>query len=139
MLKLVLSPFSDRMYAMLRIIAGLLFAFHGMQKTFGILGHRMPLGSQAGIGGILELVAGLAIATGFFTRCAAFVASGTMAVAYFQFHVIGSQAPGLSRFLPGTNGGELAVLYCWLFLFIACRGAGSWSVDAKKEKAAGGS
>ena len=138
MLKTVLSPFADRVYAAIRIVTGLMFSFHGMQKVFGLLWTqpfpRPPLGSQAGIGGLIELTTGLLIAIGLFTRCAAFVASGTMAVAYWQFHVIGSKLEGISRLLPGTNMGELAVLYCWLFLFIACKGAGPWSVDALRGK-----
>ena len=121
-------------YAALRIVSGLLFAFHGMQKIFGILSqHQTTLGSQVWFGGLIELVGGAAVALGLFTRCAAFVASGTMAVAYFQFHW---KLQGGPLILPGMNGGELAVLYCWLFLVFACKGAGPWSVDATREKAA---
>ena len=136
MLKAVLSPFADRAYALLRIIAGLMFSFHGMQKIFGLLSdHPKPgFGTQTWFGGMIELAAGLAIAIGLFTRCAAFLASGTMAVAFWQFHVIGSKLEGISRLLPGTNMGELAALYCWLFLFIACKGGGPWSVDARRAK-----
>jgi putative oxidoreductase len=138
MLKPLLSPFADRIYAALRIISGLMFAFHGMQKIFGVLAqHPQPkVGSQGWIGGLIELGAGVLIALGLFTRCAAFVASGTMAVAYFQFHMTFGSASGM---IPVSNGGELAVLYCWLFLFIAAKGAGEWSVDAKREKAKAGS
>ena len=142
MLKAILSPFSDRSYAVLRIVSGLLFSFHGMQKIFGVFAKgAVSFGEkpQAWIGGLIELLAGLAIAFGLFTRCAAFVASGTMAVAYWQFHVINNDLAGVKRFIPGTNGGELAALYCFLFLFMACRGAGAWSVDAKREAAAAGS
>ncbi|KAF0243002.1 MAG: hypothetical protein FD180_3630 [Planctomycetota bacterium] len=136
MLNAVLSPIADRVYALMRIITGLMFAFHGMQKVFGVMGiPRQDLATQGGIGGIIELGAGVMIAIGFFSRTAAFISSGTMAVAYWQFHVIKSEITGISRFLPGTNGGEPAVLYCFLFLFIACKGAGPWSVDAKREKA----
>jgi len=137
MLKTVLSPFADRTYAVLRIVGGLMFAFHGMQKILGVMSSFKPaFGTQIWFGGVIELVAGLAIALGLFTRCAAFVASGTMAVAYWQFHVFGNEkVSGLQKFLPGTNGGELAALYCFLFLYFACRGAGSWSVDARREKA----
>jgi len=134
MLKGILSPFADRAYALLRIVSGALFAFHGLQKIFGVLSSKQPaVGSQIWFGGLIELVAGAAIVAGLFTRCAAFVASGTMAVAYFQFHW---KFQGGSSILPGVNGGELAVLYCWLFLFIACRGAGPWSVDARRERQA---
>jgi putative oxidoreductase len=128
MLKKILSPLADRSYALLRIVSGLLFAFHGVQKVFGLWSPmgKASLTSQAGIGGVIELVTGVLIAIGFFTRCAAFLASGTMAVAYFQFH---SSFDG-AKVLPGVNGGELAALYAWLFLFIACRGPGPWSVDS---------
>jgi putative oxidoreductase len=142
MLKTLLSPFADRVYGVMRILTGLMFSFHGMQKIFGAFVKAMSFGDshQMYIGGIIELVAGLAIAMGLFTRWAAFLASGTMAVAYWQFHVFGNdKVHGLAQFIPGTNGGELAALYCWLFLFIACRGAGPWSVDAKREKGAAGS
>ena len=137
MLKTVLSPFADRAYALLRIVAGLLLSFHGMQKIFGLFGQAMKFGDspQVWIGGIIELVGGLAIAAGLFTRCAAFVASGTMAVAYFQFHW---KFQGGQMFFPGINKGELAVLYCWLFFYIACKGAGPWSIDAKRERAGAG-
>jgi putative oxidoreductase len=135
MLKAVLSPFSDKLYAALRVVSGLMFAFHGMQKILGILWTmpypRPELWSQMWFGGLIELVGGVAIAIGLFTRCAAFVASGTMAVAYFQFHW---KFQGGSMVFPGINQGELAALYCWLFLFIAAKGAGPWSVDAKCEK-----
>jgi len=139
MLKALLSPLSDRVYAAIRIITGLLFSFHGMQKVFGLLWTqpfpRPPLTSQAGIGGVIELTTGLLIAVGLFTRCAAFLASGTMAVAYWQFHVFGSPLEGVSKFLPGMNNGTPAVLYCFWFLYMACKGAGPWSIDAKREQA----
>lgn len=132
----MLSPLTDRVYAVLRIVTGLMFSFHGMQKLFGLLSDhpKPPVGSQVWVGGIIELAAGLMIAAGIFGRCAAFIASGTMAVAYWQFHVGGSKLEGISRFLPGTNGGELAVVYCFLFLFMACKGSGPMSVDAMREK-----
>ena len=133
MLKAVLSPFTEKIYAALRIISGLMLAFHGMQKMFGVLSTypRAAFPSQMWFGGVIELVGGALIAAGFFTRCAAFVASGTMAVAYFQFHW---KFQGGSMLFPTINGGELALLYCWLFLFIAARGAGPWSIDSKCEK-----
>ena len=110
------------------IVTGLMFAFHGMQKIFGVLSEYPipPIGSQAWIGGIIELVGGLLILVGFQTRWAAFLCGGTMAVAYFQFHwkfQLGS------KFFPAINEGELAVLYCFVFLYIACRGGVQWCLD----------
>ncbi len=140
MLKAMLSPLSDRVYAAMRILTGLMFSFHGMQKMFGVLTEhpRPAFPTQVWFGGVIELVGGLLIAAGFFTRCAAFVASGTMAVAYFQFHLLGAlqKGGGAAAWLPGVNQGEMAVLYCWLFLFMACKGAGPWSIDAAREKPA---
>jgi putative oxidoreductase len=110
-------------YAALRIIAGLLYACHGAQKLFGVLGgHRVPLISQFGAAGMIEFSCGLLIALGLLTSIAAFLASGEMAVAFFQVH-----AP--RGFWPIQNGGELAVLYCFLFLYIATRGAGTWAIN----------
>jgi putative oxidoreductase len=116
-------------YALLRIVAGLMFAFHGVQKLFGVLSeHPQPeIGSQAWFGGIIELVCGTAIALGLLSRWAAFLASGTMAVAYVQFHWMLAVD---KNFFPAINQGELAVLYAFVFLFIACRGGGWWSADA---------
>jgi putative oxidoreductase len=131
----MLSPFSDRFYAVLRVMAGLMFAFHGVQKLFGVLtAHQPAVGSQLWIGGVIELVTGVAIAVGFFTSLAAFLASGTMAVAYIQFHW---KLSGGSQLFPAVNQGELALLYSFLFLFIASRGAGPWSVDGRRSNAAG--
>ena len=127
MLERLLEPKTDVAYALLRIVSGLLFAFHGVQKVFGVLSDfQPPIGSQLWLGGIIELVAGLAIAAGVFTRWAAFLASGTMAVAYTQFHW--KLAFG-ADFFPAVNKGELALLYSVLFLFVACRGGGPMSFD----------
>jgi putative oxidoreductase len=124
----VLGPFEPLLYTLLRIVAGLLFACHGAQKLFGVLGgHQMPLASQMGMAGIVEFVGGLMIAVGFLTSYAAFIASGEMAVAYFQAH-----APG--GFWPIQNKGELAVLNCFLFLFIAARGTGPFGVSSAKTR-----
>ena len=107
-------------YWLLRTLAGLMFAFHGVQKIFGVLADHQPaVGSQIWVGGIIELVSGFAIALNRVTVCAAFVASGTMAVAYVQFHWKGALN---SQFLPAINKGELAALYSLVFLYIACRG-----------------
>jgi putative oxidoreductase len=118
----LLGKYSPYFYALLRIVAGLLFAQHGVQKLFGLLGGtQQPLLSQMGLAGVIETFGGLAIALGLFTSPVAFVASGQMAVAYFQAH--------LPRgFWPIQNGGELAVLNCFLFLYIASRGSGKWSL-----------
>ena len=127
MIKAILSTQTERVYAVLRIVIGLLFTMHGAQKLFGILGGQSPpVGSQMWIGGGLELVLGLAIAIGLFTSWAAFLSSGMMAVAYIQFHW---KFQFDSAFFPSVNKGELAVVYAFLFLFIACKGSGMWSVD----------
>lgn len=122
-----LARYSDHAHALLRIVAGLMFAFHGMQKILGVLSDfSPPLGSQLWIGGVIELVGGALIALGLRTREAAFLASGTMAVAYVQFHwklQVGA------AFFPAINEGELAVLYCFVFLYFACRGGVTWCVD----------
>ena len=117
-----LAPYTDLAYTVLRVVVGLLFAFHGAQKLFGWYmppGVEIPLFSQAWIGGVIELVTGLAIAVGVRTTWAAFLASGTMAVAYIQFHW---KLDFGSGFLPAVNGGEPALMYSLLFLYIACRG-----------------
>ena len=122
-----LGKYSGHAYALLRIVAGLLVAFHGVQKLFGVLGgFQPPVGSQLWIGGLLEFVGGLAILVGFQTRLAAFLLSGMMAVAYLQFHW---KFQFGAAFWPAVNEGELAVVYCFLFLYIACRGGLRWSVD----------
>ncbi len=130
MLRRYLQPRADEAYALLRVVAGLLFAFHGFQKLFGVLAeHRPPVGSQVWFGGIIELATGLAMAAGAFTVWAAFLASGTMAVAYVQFHWKGAMG---AQLLPAVNKGEPALLNAVLFLYIACRGAGRWSFDARR-------
>lgn len=127
----ILAKFEDTTYAALRIVAGALFTFHGLQKIFGWLSaHPTPaVGSQLWFGGLIELVGGALIAIGLGTRFAAFLCSGTMAVAYFQYHQKGDLSNW--HWLPGVNHGELAVVYCFLFLFIATRGAGRWSLDGR--------
>lgn len=122
-----LAQFSDKAYALMRIVAGLLFSFHGMQKILGILTESQPaVGSQLWFGGIIELVGGLLVMLGFQTRWAAFISSGTMAVAYFQFHW---KFQFNEAFFPVANRGELALIYAFVFLFIATKGAGMWSLD----------
>jgi putative oxidoreductase len=112
----------DAVYAVLRIVAGLLFAFHGAQILFGwFMPVEISIGSQVWFGGIIELATGCAIATGVLTRWAALLASGTMAVAYVQFHW---QFALGAKLLPAVNQGEPALLYAVLFLYLACRGTG---------------
>jgi len=125
-----LSRYTDLALTLLRIVAGLLFMQHGMQKLFGLLGGFMgtpgataPLFSLLGLAGILEFFGGLAILVGVFTQPVAFVLAGEMAVAYFVAH-----APrGL---WPAQNQGELAVLYTFVFLFLATAGGGRFSLDS---------
>jgi putative oxidoreductase len=127
-----LAPFAEGAYALLRIVSGLLFAFHGVQKIFGFLAEQQPpIGSQLWIGGLIELSCGLAIALGIGTSLAAFLASGTMAVAYFQFHWRFRFGPA---FFPAINEGESAVVYCFLFLYMACKGAGCCRLGGKQSK-----
>ena len=112
----VLGRMAPTFYGVLRIVAGLMFAIHGAQKLFGVFGGRqVTLMSQFGLAGVIELVCGLMIAAGLFTSVAAFIASGEMAAAYFIAHW--PRGP-----VPIQNGGELAVLYCFLFLYMAARG-----------------
>ena len=123
-----LEKFADHAYALMRIVTGFMFSFHGVQILFGVLSDhpKPPVMSQAWFGGLIELVCGLAVMLGFQTRAAAFLCSGTMAVAYFQFHwkfQLGSQI------FPALNQGEMAALYCFVFLFIACRGGVKWGLD----------
>jgi len=124
-----LEKYADYAYALLRIVSGFLLAFHGSQKILGILTEfRPPVGSQLWIGGVIELVGGLLIGLGLLTRWAAFICSGMMAVAYIQFHwkfQLGSQI------FPAINKGELAIMFCLVFLYIACRGGVKWSLDKK--------
>jgi putative oxidoreductase len=123
-----LEPFA---YAALRIVAGVMFLLHGVQKILDWPAPRPgpEVGSQLWIGGIIELVTGSLIALGLFTRPAAFLASGTMAVAYIQYHW--KLAFAGSAWLPAVNRGELAALYCFLFLFITAHGAGRAGLDAR--------
>jgi putative oxidoreductase len=115
--------YAPQLYALFRVVLGFLFLFHGLQKLFGMFGGQVvPLTSLFGVAGAIELVGGVLIMIGLFTRIAAFIASGEMAGAYFIAHF----PKGL---VPIENGGELAVLYCFAFLYMSARGPGICSVD----------
>jgi putative oxidoreductase len=120
-----LGRYSPYAYAILRIVVGLMFMLHGTQKMFGVPGDKpsVPITSMVGVAGVIELIGGLMIALGLFAGIAAFICSGLMAFAYFIAH-----AP--RGFYPILNQGELAVVYCFLFLYIATRGSGVWSIDS---------
>ncbi len=121
----MLGALAGTFYSLLRIVAGFLFACHGAQKLFGWLGEdNVPaLLSLRGVAGVIEFFGGTLIAVGLATSPVAFLASGQMAVAYFLRH-----AP--DGFWPILNGGELAALYCFLFLYFSARGSGPLSLDA---------
>jgi putative oxidoreductase len=119
----VLGTLAPQLYALMRIVVGLLFASHGAQKLFGIFGgEQFPPLSLMGLAGIIECFGGLLIAGGFVTGLVAFIASGEMAAAYFMGHFPKS-------FWPIVNEGELAVFFCFVFLYMASQGSGIWSVD----------
>ena len=123
-----MSSYSSQSYALLRIVIGLLFALHGSQKLLSF-----PIDAHAGmpwhityVAGSIELVGGLLVAVGLFTTWAAFLSSGLMAAAYWMVH-------GMNAFFPMENKGELAVVYCFVFLFISAQGSGIWSFDASRK------
>lgn len=123
----MLSRFEPVAFAALRIVSGICFSLHGAQKLFGIMGGQThPIGSQLWIGAVIELTTGALIAVGWFARPAAFLASGTMAVAYLQFHWKLRFDDGL--WSPLTNKGELALLYSFVWLYIVARGAGRFAL-----------
>jgi putative oxidoreductase len=127
-----IGRYSPQLYAILRIVAGLMFAMHGTAKLFGWPGGTEPMTvTLMRLAGAIELVTGVLIAIGLLTGYAAFLAAGEMAAAYFTAHA-------RQAFWPLLNQGELAVLYCFLFLFIAAYGAGIWSVDAARRGSARG-
>lgn len=126
------SSWAPRMLSILRIITGLIFLEHGTQKFLSFPAGQMAGGglafdTPASFAGIIELVAGLLIALGLFTRTAAFLASGTMAVAYWIAH-----AP--QNAFPVNNGGDAAILYCFVFLYFVFAGPGPWSLDAARAR-----
>lgn len=124
------AAWTPRLHAIFRIVLALLFLSHGLVKLFGFPAGaapgQVPLVSLLGLAAVLELVGGLALLVGLFTRPIAFVLAGQMAVAYFMVH-----AP--QSFFPVLNGGELAVIYTFAFLFLAAAGAGPWSIDARHD------
>jgi putative oxidoreductase len=124
-----LSKYAPHALAVLRIVTALLFIEHGTAKLFGFPAMAGP-GSAGGslppillLAAILEVFGGLAILVGFFTRSAAFMLSGLMAVAYWMAHV------PKGGFVPLTNGGDAAVLFCFIFLYLVFAGPGAWSID----------
>lgn len=124
------TGWSLRMLSILRIVTGLIFLEHGVQKFLSfppgqMAGSGPAFSSPASYAGIVEFAAGLLITLGLFTRAAAFVASGTMAVAYWTFHA--PQNP-----FPVNNGGDAAILYCFVFLYLVFAGPGPWSLDAAR-------
>lgn len=131
-----LGRYSPYLYAIMRIMVGLLFACNGARKLFGIFGGMgaagaaAPLLSQIWFAGFIEFVGGLLVAVGLLTGYVAFIASGEMAVAYFQSHFP-------RDFWPILNRGERAVFYCFLFLYISSRGAVAWGIDGLLRKRKG--
>lgn len=123
-----MKPYQEHTYALLRIVTGFLFLWHGSQKLLGI----PPAGGEPPayilwIAGPIELIGGILIMIGLFTRPVAFLCSGLMAAAYWIAHS--------SPLLPLLNGGELAALYCFVFLYLSARGAGIWSIDGPDKPA----
>ena len=132
----VIGRFTPQAFALLRIVSGLLFMLHGTQKLLGMPssgkpGTVPPLSWPYGVSGIIELVCGALIVVGLLTGIAAFIASGEMAVAYFMGHA--SKGP----FWPIQNKGELAVLFCFVFLYFAAHGGGIWSIDSALRRRSG--
>ena len=119
-----MNQFQEQTYAILRIVTGFLFIWHGTQKFFNFPVEYPygPLNTLSSAAATIEIVGGVLIMIGLFTRPAAFICSGTMAVAYWMAH-------GMNALFPIANGGELATLFCFVFLYIAARGAGIWSID----------
>lgn len=121
-----LGPYEPQVYALLRMVTGFLFLWHGTQKLFAFPVPPPPVPPFViAIAGPIELVGGLLVMIGLFAGWAAFLCSGLMAFAYWMVH-------GPQALLPIQNGGELAVLFCFVFLYISARGSGIWSVDAAR-------
>lgn len=122
----ILGRYATYIYAILRIVTGFLLVWHGSQKLFGFPASQGggELSPILTIGGGIELIGGILIMFGLFTSFAAFISSGMMAVAYFGWHF------SMQAFLPIQNHGELAVIYCFVLLYIAARGSGVWSIES---------
>lgn len=140
-----LASYNSPVLSIFRIIFGLLFTLHGSMKLFGWpLGASIPVGTwPLWWGGLIELVAGLLITLGLFTRIAAFIASGEMAFAYFYQHWPPLGGGPSASFWPfdaqlGGNSGELAIMFCFAFLLLATTGAGTWSIDGRRRPATAG-
>jgi len=121
-----LAPYEARLRSVLRIMAAFTFSLHGWQKFFGLFGgiggHSVPVNTMLGVAGLIETIGGPLIMLGLFTRPVAFLLSGEMAIGYFRTH-----AP--QGFWPLLNGGEITVVYCFLWLWFSAAGAGPWSLD----------
>jgi len=124
-----LDGYKEHSYALLRIVTGYMFMLHGTQKLldFPSAYPRGELSMLTTVGGSIEMIGGALILVGLFTRPTAFICSGLMAVAYWMFH-----APRANPIFPILNGGDLAIMYSFVFLYIACRGAGILSVDSSR-------
>lgn len=129
----VFARFAPYLLGVLRIVTALLFIEHGTQKLLGFPAMpepmAVPLLSLFGIAGLIEIVGGTLVLVGFLTRPAAFILSGTMAVAYFTEH-----AP--LGFFPANNGGDAAILFCFVFLYLVAAGPGAWRLDRSRSRAA---
>jgi putative oxidoreductase len=124
-----MQKYPEQTYALMRIVTGFLFLWHGVQKLFNYPA-AMPEGVPAHIiyvAGSIEFFGGLLVMLGLFTNWVAFLCSGLMACAYWMAH-------GTKAFLPSVNGGELAALYCFVFLYLAAKGSGIWSIDALRKR-----
>ena len=126
-MKRILGGWEGLFFTLLRIVAGFTYSCHGAQKLFGVLGGTRADQPLMMVAGVIEFGGGVLILIGFLTGIAAFLASGEMAAAYFMVHAKGG-------FFPIINKGELAVVYCFLFLYIAAHGAGRWSIDGLKRR-----
>ena len=123
-----LESVQDQAYALLRIVAGFLFIWHGSQKLFNFpLDFPFPLGPLIYSAAAIELIGGVLVMIGFLTRPVAFLCSGTMAFAYWYAH-------GINGFFPIVNHGEISALYCFIFLFVASKGAGIWSIESAMKR-----